>query len=192
MKIEYNTRISCELLNLNAKTVKISGPLGAVKVYLGPRFVGLSKNEDATSKRYNCLVLNEKYISKQNIRLLKRLNFGLTVGYRKRIYQSGVWTIMKKLNPKKIKNKLYLFKLGFSHPTIVKIPNHLIFRSRREGQFRTINLYSISYQLVRDSAAQLIQLRKADVYRLNGFRYALPRRFGPRATNIRLKVGKKK
>jgi len=147
----------------------INGPNGEVKVYLGPRYI---------SHGENYLEINEKLITKQNIRLLKHLNNGLITGYRKRLYQSGVWTIMKKIN------NIMAFKLGFSHITNFKIPDNVLIRSRSRAQFRTIDIYSLSYQLVADTAAQLLKLRKADVYRLNGFRYAQSR--------IQLKVGKKK
>ncbi len=183
MKLYYDSKINCDLVSTNPqqKIISLQGPLGKVHIFLGPRY----KNHGL-----NYIELNTRYITQQNIRLLKHLNNGLIVGFRKRIYQSGIWTLMKKIH----KNVLS-FKLGFSHQSLFKIPNHLLFRSKRVGQFRTINLYSISYQLVADTAAHLIRLRNAkatDVYRLNGFRYALPRIFGPRATNIRIKVGKKK
>jgi ribosomal protein L6P/L9E len=183
MIIRYDKKI--ELTVTADKFRFLKGPLGKVKIFLGPRY---KRHTIGTEGDGPNLTLNTNYISKQFIKQLQHLNTGLIVGFRKSLHQRGVWTIMKK-----VRRNLLSFKLGFSHLSLFKVPNHLIFRSRRPSrQFRTINLYSISYQLVADTAAHLLRLRKADVYRLNGFRYALPRLFGPRATNIKLKVGKKK
>jgi len=190
MKIYYDLQIECLKNNNN---IILKGPLGKVEIYLGPRYINHGYIIENSIKKMNYIELNSNYITKQNIKLLKNLNNGLIIGYRKCIYQRGPVSL-----PIVKTNEGIKFKLGFTHLSTFNIRNHLIFRSRvtsplnrsgnrvQGGSLRIINLYSISYQLVTDRAAQLLRLRKADIYRLTGFRYRIKNR------KIRLKIGKKK
>ena len=141
--------------NKELKEIIFEGPLGKIKVFVGNHIKTINNNE-----------ITFENLIPQTIAILKHLNRGLIVGYSKRIFHSGVWTIMKKpsLNTR-------LFQLGYSHPTIFNIPNSVLFHSKRDGQFRTINLFSISYQDLTDTAAKLVRLKPADPYKLSGFRY---------------------
>jgi len=131
------------------------GPLGKIKVFVGNQL-----------KQINDKKITFENLLPQTIAMLKHINRGLTVGFSKRIFHSGVWTIMKKPS-----SNIRLFQLGYSHPTIFNIPNDILFHSKRDGQFRTINLFSISYQQLTDTAAKLVRLKPADPYKLSGFRY---------------------
>ena len=64
-----------------------SGPLGSVKCSLKNSYIHHTDH---------LLVLNSKFISPQSIQSIQHLNLGLTIGFRKKIFQSGIWTIMKK------------------------------------------------------------------------------------------------
>jgi ribosomal protein L6P/L9E len=190
MKIYYDLQINCLIPKNEHDHIILEGPLGKIKIYLGPRYINIGF---CNIKSMFYIELNPNYITKQNIKLLQNLNNGLIIGYRKRLIQRGHVSL-----PITKKNKRIKFKLGFTHLSTFNIRNHLIFRSRvtsplnrsgnrvQGGSLRIINLYSISYQLVTDRAAQLLRLRKADVYRLTGFRYRIKNR------KIRLKIGKKK
>lgn len=137
----------------------IKGHLGTVKIFLNPIAY--------ISHTYNSLTINSNQFSPQSLALLQRIQKGISVGFSQRIFHSGVWTIMQR-NRQQIQ-----FHLGFVNPINFNLPKHVLFKSRREGQFRTINLLSISYPLLKDTAANLVKLQPADPYRLNGFRYAL-------------------
>ena len=188
------------------------GPLGKIKIQLNNAYITHTKHS---------LTINIQYLTSQEISWIKHLNIGLIAGFRKKLFQSGIWTIMKKshhwsiqnfiqsnfIKEHKIKKKQITklkFKLGLSYLTPFTIPKYLLFHSKRSGQFRTINLFSILYQLVTDTAAKFIKLKRADPYRLNGFRYALSPIYiltgiapqhnlasGSKATNIKIKTAKK-
>jgi ribosomal protein L6P/L9E len=187
-KQNIETIIFNKLIKIN-NDLSIEGPLGKVSLNLKNSYI---------SHTENTLKLCKNKISTENLALIKHLNIGLVVGFRKKIYQSGIWTVMSRMN------SLLKFKLGLSHPTYFKIPQHILFHSKKDGQFRTINLFSISYKLIADLGMKLIKLKPADVYRLNGFRYSLLPIYcitqlatqttlarDWRATKIKTKIGKR-
>jgi len=198
------------------KNIILKGRLGSVKIEFNRALIEY-KNKIITDPTNNKLLrnqvelrINKNLISPQNLALLHRLIKGINVGYRRKLYQSGVWTILDSSSTK----SAIQFKLGYSHLSEFKLPivgagssqgfnfiktSELIkkspivlYRSRREGQFRIINLYSLCYSSVTETAKKLRLLKPADPYRLNGFRYALFPKYGHRASNIKMKVGKKK
>jgi hypothetical protein len=153
----------------NIQSLILTGPLGSIQIFLGPYY--------SSHSSHSLTLLNPPaYL----IARLKQFDQGLTIGHTKRLYQSGVWNQASFTGPKHA-----TFKLGFSHPTSFTIPPHITWKTSRDsGQDRTISFLGIDKEQVSLIANSLYILKRPEVYRGTGFRYA--------NQILRRKVGKKK
>lgn len=155
------------------RTLKLIGPLGIVEIIVGHWLISVVDG-----------VLNFRYDTPPTIiGRIKQLEVGLIRGYRTKLYQSGVWTIMKKMRLKTGERGMK-YQLGYSHGIYYKMEQGVLYKSRRDGQLRKYNIFSVSLDSLGHVRRTLVQLKPADPYRLNGFRYATDKMI--------LKIGKKK
>jgi len=158
--------IQCEY-EKSSKTVYLKGRLGEISMSLGQYYKDHGPNWIEVNNLPNYLKTR-----------LKQMDQGLTIGYTRELFLTGVFHKVQQ------EGKKLTFHLGYSHPIYYELPDHVEFRTRKKGSERSFMLLSIDNELVSQVAAQIYHLKKPEPYKGTGFRY--------KHQILSKKIGKKK
>jgi len=144
----------------NGDVLSVKGPKGTlfkifrddIKININPNSVTLSANRnDKFSKS-----LWGTYASH-----IKNMIKGVETPYQKKLILEGIGF------KSEVKNREFVFALGFSHPVVVKIPEGIIATAEKNN----ITITGIDKELVGSFTAGLRALKKPEPYKGKGIRY---------------------
>jgi large subunit ribosomal protein L6 len=98
--------------------------------------------------------------------ILKNKIVGVTKGFEKALILEGLGYSAE------LKGNQIVFKVGFSHPVVVDIPEGINVEIKQEKGKSLIYLRSIDKEKLGNFAAMIKKIKPADRYHAKGFRYA--------------------
>ncbi len=159
-------------VNINNSTINTQGPLGNLS-WEFPLTMTIEINEEQLVVKCHSDSKREKALHGLTRSLIKNMVDGVKIGFEKTLLIEGVG-YKAQLDGKNIN-----LQLGFSHPVTVKPPDGITFEVPEPTR---INVKGIDKQLVGEIAAEIRDIRKAEVYKRKGIRYI--------DEQIKTKVGK--
>ena len=145
--------IQCDY-NPLSKSLKLTGKLGEIHIHVGSHYINHTQSSVQVKNMSNYLKTR-----------IQQMDQGLTIGFTRELILTGVWN-------KIVQNgKELTLNIGYSHPVNYTLPDHVIFKTYKEGSDRYIMLLSIDNELVSKVAAQLYALKKPEPYKGTGFNY---------------------
>ena len=148
-------------ISIQASAVSVKGPKGSLSHAL-PRGITAEVEDSQLVVRRSNDSKSQKSLHGLVRSLLANAVHGVSKGFEKRLEIHGVGYSAE------VKGKKVDFKLGFSHPVSYLIPEGIVVKVER-------NLVTVSgydRQQVGQVSAEIRSLRRPDVYKLKGIRYA--------------------
>jgi large subunit ribosomal protein L6 len=163
-------------IKLNENLLKLESNFGQLTYAINTKFIVQITEKNSikfypkkkTEKNINCL-WGTQYS------LLKNYINGLSRGYTKTLELIGVGFRVN------LENNTLIFKLGYSHKVIFKIPSDVVIKCPKQDK---IIIFGIDKQRVNEIIAKIQLLKKIDPYKGKGILLE--------NTKLRLKEGKKK
>lgn len=150
---------------INDDLIEINGPLGKNQLKLSSDFEIIKEN--------NILKIKPKIINKKTKTLwgtfwslINNSIKGVSEGFTKILILEGLGYGAEITSQKEI-----IFRLGFSHPLKIKIPDDIQVEIKSlKGQYQII-ISGINKQKVGQFASLIRKIKPRDIYKLKGFRY---------------------
>jgi large subunit ribosomal protein L6 len=149
-------------LDLNDGEIIVSGPKGSLSRRLleglelsfeGNIITVLRKNEEKKIKGYHGLMRT----------LISNMVVGVHSGFERKLEIAGIGYRAE------LQGNNLIFNLGYSHPITFPLPNGIEAQVEKQTQ---VTIKGINKELVGEVAAKIRALRKPDVYKNKGVKYA--------------------
>lgn len=148
-------------INLDNGTINVEGPLGKLS-WIFPSTMTIKIDNGQLVVKRSFETKKEKSLHGLTRSLIKNMVDGVKTGFEKTLLIEGVG-YKAVLEGKNVK-----IQIGFSHPVIVKPPEGITFECPEPTK---IKVKGIDKQLVGEIAAEIRDIRKADIYKRKGIRY---------------------
>ncbi len=156
---------SVQIKKIAENKFQIQGPKGSLEFELPKNFK--LEIEDSILKVFPVGELNKKTkpLWGTVAALLKNKIIGVTKGFEKILILEGLGYSAE------IKDKKLFFKLGYSHPVEIDIPEGINVEIKQEKGRSLIYLRGLDKEKLGNFASQIRKIKPADRYHAKGFRY---------------------
>lgn len=148
-------------INLDNGTINVAGPLGKLS-WIFPPSMTIEINGDELIVKRSQETKKEKALHGLTRSLIKNMVDGVKTGFEKTLLIEGVG-YKAALEGKNLK-----IQIGFSHPVVITPPDGITFEVPEPTK---IKVKGIDKQLVGEVAAEIRNVRHADIYKRKGIRY---------------------
>ena len=152
-------------IDIKQNVVKIKGPKGETEFKFDENFSIIKEN--------NYLKIEPKEINKKTKALwgtyrsiLNNKIKGVTEGFKVNLILQGLGYTAEKISDRELS-----FKLGYSHPVKIEIPEDITVQIERGKEGFIISVIGTDKEKVGQFAAKIRSLKPRDSYKLKGFRF---------------------